>query len=129
MTDPRGNGSGAIAPNSLPLERKLPLLVLGLFTLVLATSLFVSYYEERRSAIEMAGERLEALGQGFAALLEQSTLQRLNLLRRASRDTAILAALATPGRPLSPGVKQALAPLFVQAADTATPPELWDASG
>ena len=37
MSDPHGNGNGtgAHAPDSLPLERKLPLLVLGLFTLVL----------------------------------------------------------------------------------------------
>ena len=133
MFPPRGNGNGTntstTASNTLPLERKLPLLVLGLFTLVLATSLFVSYYEERRSAIEMAGERLEALGQGFAALLEQSSLQRLATLRRASRDTAIQQALRTPDRPLSPAAKQALAPLYVTAADTTTPPQLWDTNG
>jgi signal transduction histidine kinase len=129
MTDLRGNGKSAAAPRTLPLERKLPLLVLGLFTLVLATSLVVSYYEQRRAAIELAGERLEALGQGFAALLQQGSLQRLNTLRRASRDTAIEQALRNPGRPLSPAAKQALAPLYVTATDSSTPPELWDARG
>ena len=126
MSDPRGNGTGAITPDSLPLERKLPLLVLGLFTLVLATSLVISYYEERRSAIEMAGERLAALGQAFAAISEQGAVQRLTLLRRASRDTAVINALRAPTAQLSSKAIQALGTLYVTAADTATPPELWD---
>jgi signal transduction histidine kinase len=129
MADSRGDGTRAFAPKTLPLERRLPLLVLGLFTLVLATSLFVSYYEQRRAAVELAGERLEALGQGFAALIEQGSTQRLNTLRRVSRDTAIQRALRTPDRPLSPAAKQALAPLSVTPIDAATPPELWDANG
>jgi signal transduction histidine kinase len=129
MTDSRGDGRSAFTPKTLPLERRLPLLVLALFTLVLATSLFVSYYEQRRAAIELAGERLEALGQGFAALIEQGSTQRLNTLRRVSRDTAIQQALRSPERPLSPAAKQALAPLSVTTADAATPPQLWDANG
>ena len=126
MSDPRGNGTGAITPDSLPLERKLPLLVLGLFTLVLATSLIISYSEERRSAIEMAGERLAALGQAFAAISEQGAAQRLTLLRRASHDTAVINALRAPTAQLSSKAIQALGTLYVTAADTATPPELWD---
>ena len=129
MSDARGNGTGVIAPDSLPLERKLPLLVLGLFTLVLATSLIISYYEERRSAIETAGARLATLGQAFAAMTEQGVNQRLGLLRRASHDTAVVHALRTPAQPLSSKAIQALGTLYVTAADTATPPELWDARG
>jgi signal transduction histidine kinase len=129
MPDPRGNGTGALAPQSLPLERKLPLLVLGLFTLVLATSLIVSYYEERHSAIQMAGERLAALGQAFAAITEQGVNQRMNLLRRVSHDTAVQNALRAPTKPLTSKAIQALGILYVTPADTATTPELWDARG
>jgi signal transduction histidine kinase len=129
MPDPRGNGTGALAPRTLPLERKLPLLVLALFTLVLATSLIISYYEERHSAIQAAGERLAALGQAFAAISEQGVNQRLTLLRRAARDTAVQNALRSPGKPLSAKAQQALAAMTLTPADTATPVELWDARG
>jgi signal transduction histidine kinase len=129
MSAARDHGAGAIARPSLPLERKLPLLVLGLFTLVLTTSLIVSYYEERHSAIQTAGERLAALGQAFAVIAEQGANQRLTLLRRAARDTAIRNALRSPTTPLSPGAERVLDALYVNPADTATPPELWDARG
>ena len=123
------NGTGALARQSLPLERKLPLLVLGLFTLVLATSLLVSYYEERHAALEAAGERLAALGQAFAALSEQGATQRLVLMRRVARDTAVQNALRSPSKPLSSKAIQALGTMYVNPIDTATPPELWDARG
>ena len=123
------NGTGALARQSLPLERKLPLLVLGLFTLVLATSLLVSYYEERHAALEAAGERLAALGQAFAALSEQGATQRLILMRRVAHDTSVQNALRSPSRPLSSKAIQALGTMYVNPIDTATPPELWDARG
>ena len=129
MSGPRRNGNSAVAPQSLPLERKLPLLVLGLFTLVLATSLIVSYFEERHTAIEMAGERLSALGQALASFVEQASSSRMNLMRRVSRDTAIQAALRTPQRPLSSKALQALDAMYVNPGDTTTPPELWDSRG
>jgi signal transduction histidine kinase len=129
VVNPRSNGATAPARRSLPLERKLPLLVLGLFTFVLATSLLVSYYEERRSAVELAGERLAALSQAFAAIIEQGPNQRLTLMRRASRDTAIQNALRAPERPLSASARQALLGLGLTPADMAMPYELRDAHG
>src|SRR4051812_3921296 len=93
---------------SVPLERKLPLLVLGLFTLVLAITLLVSYYEVRNSAMETASERLRGLGQVFGSIVEQQTATRLNLLRRVARDSAVQTAFAAPSRPLSPNAARAL---------------------
>ncbi len=114
---------------SVPLERKLPLLVLGLFALVLAATLAVSYYEVRTSAIETAGDRLRGVGQVFGSLVEQQTAGRLNLLRRVARDTSIQKAFRSPDRPLDQAALRALAPLATAPADSATPPQLWDARG
>lgn len=129
MSAPRAGSSDAPVFHSLPLERKLPLLVVGLFTLVLATSLVVLYYEEKRAAIEMAGERLTALGQALAAFVEQASSQRINLMRRVARDTSVQNALRTPQRPLSANALHALEAMYVVPGDTITPPELWDARG
>ncbi len=112
---------------SVPLERKLPLLVLGLFALVLAATLAVSYYEVRTSAIETAGDRLRGVGQVFGSLVEQQTAGRLNLLRRVARDSAIQKVFRAPDRPLDPSAIRALAALSAAPADSATPPQLWDA--
>ncbi|HEY4306293.1 MAG TPA: ATP-binding protein [Gemmatimonadaceae bacterium] len=129
MADPRGAGVGAILPASLPLERKLPLLLAGLVALVLATSLTISYYEERHAAIDMAGERLAALGQALAAFVEQASTQRINVMRRVVRDTAIQNALRAPQKPVSANARKALEPMLIAPGDTITPPELWTAQG
>ena len=129
MTEPRSHASNGVPLRSLPLERKLPLLVLAMFAVVLAVSLAVSYVEIRRAAIESAGERLSSLGQSFGSMIEQQTNNRLTALRRVARDTAVQAALHTPNAAPTPGVMRALLPLMTNPADTATPPELFTAAG
>src|SRR4051812_21815752 len=104
MTDSRAPSSNGVPARSLPLERKLPLLVLAMFAVVLAVSLAVSYVEIRRAAIESAGERLSSLGQSFGSIIEQQTNNRLTALRRVARDTAVQAALHTPSAAPTPGV-------------------------
>lgn len=127
MTDATAN---TIAPTrALPLERKLPLLVLGLFTIVLAVSLGVSYYEIRTTAIQTAGERVAGLAQSLGSLMEQQTTARMNTMRRIARDTALQNALRSPDKAPSVAAIRALAPLSTNPADTATPPQLWDAKG
>ena len=94
---------------SLPLERKLPLLILAILTLVLATSLGISYYEVRRSAQLSAGERLTHLSHALASLMQQTD-------RDAPRHDAprrdgyrVVNAFATPDREPSLAAKRAMA--------------------
>ncbi len=127
MIEPQPTGTSAGSARALPLERKLPLVVLGLFTIVFAVSLGASYVEIRRSALEAGGERLSALGQSFAAIVEQQTTVRLNAMRRAARDSAVQAALRTPDKAPSAAALKAMIPL-VTPADSLTPPQLWGPS-
>lgn len=123
-------GGGAVPPDrrSLPLERKLPLLILAILTLVLATSLAISYYEVRRSAQLSAGDRLTHLSRALASLMQQMTATRLATMRRVAADTAVVNAFATPDREPGFAAKRAMLPLTT-IADSLTPPMLWTADG
>ena len=116
-------------PQSLPLERKLPLLNLGLFGLVLAASLSTSYYEIRHSAELSAGERLAGLSQVLGSLVEQQTNARLVLMRRIARDSGVQRALRAPDRRPDAAVTKTLAALITAPTDSATPPQLWRPDG
>lgn len=114
---------------SLPLERKLPLLNLGLFSLVLAASLSASYYEIKHSAEVSAGERLAGLSQALASLVEQQTNARIVTMRHIAHDSGVQRALRTPDVAPDAAVEKTLSPLITTPADTATPPQLWRADG
>ena len=113
---------------SLPLERKLPLLILAILTLVLATSLAISYYEVRRSAQLSAGERLTRISQALASLMQQQTTARLNTMRRVALDTAVVNSFATPDREPSLAAKRAMSAVTMPT-DSLTPPMLWTVGG
>ena len=106
---------------SLPLERTLPLLVLGLFSLVLAISLAASYYEVRHSAMQLAADRLSSLSKVVTSLLEQQMSTRFNLMRRVAKDTAVQRALKSPNKPVSPAAAEALAALVTTRGDSLEP--------
>src|SRR6476469_638343 len=89
MANSAPTNNGTILSSSLPIERKLPLLILGVLAFVLALSLVISYYAIRRAS----------LSQVVASLYQQQTASRLTLMHRASSDTAILNALRHPDRP------------------------------
>ncbi len=118
----------SVGRGSLPLERKLPLLILAVLTLVLATSLAISNYEVRRTAQLSAGERLTRISQALASLLEQQTATRLGAMRRIALDTAVVSAFATPDREPSLAAKRAMATITMPG-DSLTPPMLWTADG
>src|SRR3954470_2196227 len=94
--------------SSLPIERKLPLLILGVLAFVLALSLIISYYAIRRSTQIAAGDRLASLSKVVAQLFQQQTSSRLTLMHRASSDSAILNALRNPERQPGMSVYRAL---------------------
>jgi signal transduction histidine kinase len=116
------------APRSLPLERKLPLLIFGVLSLILVLSVGVSYYEVRRAAQVSTGERLSSLSHVLASMSADPVTSRLALMRHVSADTAVAKALRTPDRPPSPEASRALATL-IGRTDSLTPPELWTTDG
>src|SRR3954468_8451671 len=93
--------TNASLSRSLPLERKLPLLILGVLTFVLAVSLGISYYAIRRSALLSASERLAGLSRVLGPMVQAPIVARLPLMARAAHDTAVIAAVLAPDRPPS----------------------------
>jgi signal transduction histidine kinase len=100
--------------------------VLALFTTVLAISLAISYFEVRNGAIETTAERLGGLGSTLGSTVEQSTQARLGVMHRVASDPAIVAALQSPDKEPSALAARAWGPLVTTAADSATPPQLWN---
>jgi signal transduction histidine kinase len=121
--------NGRSLSSSLPLERKLPLLILGVLAFVLALSLVISYYAIRRSTQIAAGDRLASLAQVVAQLFQQQTAARLTLMHRASSDTAILNALRHPERAPGRSVTRAVGNLVSRTDFNNPPPELWTRDG
>src|SRR6185437_13908346 len=116
-------------PRSIPLERKLPLLILALLGIVVVASLGVSYYEVRRTAELTSADRLASLTSVLAQMSEQSTNTRTTQMRRVALDTAITGALADPTRPLSAAARHALTTLAQALGDTASPAQLLTKQG
>jgi signal transduction histidine kinase len=118
-----------VYPAQLPLERKLPLLVLILFSIILGAWAGVSYYDTRHTAEVAASDRLSTTARVVASTLEQFNSARLALMTTAARDTAVQNALKTPDHALSPGAQRALAPLGVPPAGILAPATLWTSEG
>src|SRR5262245_24799070 len=119
---PAAAGPPAAPSNgSLPLARKLPLLILAILTLVLGASLAISYYEVRRSAQLSAGDRLSRLSHSLASLMEQQTSTKLGLMRRISTDSAVQAAFSTPNRAPSAAAIRTMSAIRLPS-DSLTPP-------
>jgi signal transduction histidine kinase len=113
----------------VPLARKLPLLIVSVLTVVLAVSLFASYFEVKHSAESSAAERLTGLSRVLGSLIEQQVSARVAIMRRVAHDTAVANSLLHPDNKPSPSTVHALAALSITPADTATPAELWTADG
>ncbi len=121
------NGRASGINGSLPLERKLPLLILGVLAIVLVTSLVVSAYEIRRSAETSAVERLAGLATVLGSLAESPLEGRLAAMRHVAQDTTVVNAVSTPDRPANAATQRALRRL-IGGVDSITP-RLWTADG
>jgi len=119
--------SPPVAPRSLPLERKLPLLIFGVLSLVLMLSLGVSYYEVRVAAEASAQERLASLARAVSSMAAEPISVRIGQLRRVAADSFVIKALRTPDRRPGPEASRALAGLTRN--DSLTAAELWAANG
>jgi HAMP domain-containing protein len=112
------NDTRAAGLSGLPLQRKIPLIVLALFGFVLGTGIVVSYFEVRHAAELAAADRLLSLSRVIASLSAQPLTQRVIVTRSVAADPAIVEALRSPGRPTGPAVRTALAPLLAQRSDS-----------
>lgn len=113
---------------SLPLERKLPLLIFGLLALALVVALSITYYELRRSSLDAAEERLASLSRRLALTSETQTAARLALMRTLARDPAVVHALQMPTRPVDSVALAHLATLTPRG-DSSPPAILWTPEG
>lgn len=113
----------------LPLERRLTLVVLILFTLVLGTSLGVSYFEVRHAAELSAADRLSSLADVLGSTSAQQLATRVSSMRRVARAPAIIAAVQSAAEPLSDSAKAALTQLSTTPADTLAHPALLTVDG
>ena len=114
--------------SGLPLQRKIPLIVLALFGFVLGTGIVVSYYEVRHAAELAAADRLKSLSQAIASVAASPLTVRVQNMRRIAADPAIIDALRNPDRPVSAAVRKAMSPILSAAADTGVT-GLWTRSG
>jgi signal transduction histidine kinase len=123
------NGSKA-APglSGLPLQRKIPLIVLALFAFVLGTGIVLSYYEVRHAAELAAADRLKSLSQAIASVAGTPLTQRVTNMRRVAADTTVVDALRNAGQPSEASVRKAMAPLLNGASDSGAI-GLWTRSG
>src|SRR5262245_42167699 len=128
-TLPAPSFADRVSPAQLPLERKLPILVLALFSIILGAWAVASYYETRRAAEAAAAERLSTLARVVGGQIEQLNNMRLAALLSAARDTAVDASLRAPDRPVGPAAQRVLAPLSGPTTNALLPAQLWTADG
>ena len=114
--------------SGLPLQRKIPLIVLALFGFVLGTGIIVSYYEVRHSAELAAADRLKSLSQAIGSVAAQPLTLRVQNMRHIADDPAIVDALRNPDRPVSASVRKAMSPILTTPSDTGVT-GLWTRSG
>ena len=119
---------------SLPLERKLPALLSLILVVTIAVSLAVMARTLETSQRAAARERTSQAARQLAATVNFGTAQRMQLLHKLSRDSALARALAAvdSGRALdSTATRSARAALlkFRVAPDSEALVELWDRNG
>ncbi|MEW5928124.1 MAG: hypothetical protein AB1941_11615, partial [Gemmatimonadota bacterium] len=121
MTSPAQDGA---RPPGLSLERRLPLLMTALLLATMAAGLASAYVEVKRTALDTALERLEAVSGQLATTVATSIGLRVAALDEVGRDPAVLDFLAAHSGASRPAAEAALARLRVpQQQALAT--ELW----
>ena len=83
------------APSAWSLERRLPLLILGLLACVIGLFSAAAYLEVRTSAIERAADRLERFSRELTASSARGSQARFAVLRTLAADSALVAAVLT----------------------------------
>lgn len=121
---------------NMPLERKLPLLVIAVLVATLATFVGLAYREVRHSAELAAGARIQTASRQLAALSSTSITGRAKLLREVAESPAVIRAVGAPSAHHDPASgttnhTDAYAALrrLVLPADSTLAIQLWSANG
>ena len=86
-------------PRALSIEHRLPLLISGLLLLVVVAFAWLAYREVRRSALDLANERLTTISRSLTQLVETGAQRASDLLDAAAHaDSAPAAYLRLPDR-------------------------------
>jgi len=110
------------------ISKLLPLGVVGLFTLALATMVVMAYVEVRSSAIAIAAHRLGGQAQQLASLLGTSAEQRQTVIREFANMPALASFLASSVDTVPAPIADSLH-AFATRQGSSTSIELWDADG
>jgi signal transduction histidine kinase len=113
----------------MSLERKLPLLMIGVLVAVLAGTLGATYGTLAFTAEDAARERLSRAVDAVASTVEAATAARGAALLEVSREQPIRAALLQPGDSATIAAAVAHLEQQMQPGDSLLPLELWDADG
>ena len=118
------------------IERRLPLVMIGLLALILAVALALTYATLATSAQRAMATRVEGAAQQLGTLTEGAMSALRNRVRVVSRDTALRRALVDAqqgnGRSDSAStahVRAALSRLLLGRPDSAATAELWTVDG
>jgi hypothetical protein len=111
----------------LSLEHKLPLLITALLVVSLAAGAFFAYAEVKQTATQAALVRLRTVAQQLATLVAPGVPARLQVMRAAADDPALLAAVDAPDGPARPAAAAVLQALR-RPEEPALPVALWDAA-
>jgi signal transduction histidine kinase len=109
----------------LSLEHRLPLMITALLVVIMAAVVLSAWAEVRRAAIGSALERLRRVTEQLALISGPTIPARLQQMRAAAADPAVLAALQRPDAASRAAATQALEGLRT-AQETELPIMLWD---
>lgn len=110
-----------------PLASRVTLLICALIAAVLGLFLWTAFNEVQRALIVAAGQRMQSASGQIATLLSQSTLQRLEQLRRVGQSQELQALLAAPTDDTRAAAERVLAPLTAAPGQQSI--EVWDVGG
>ena len=103
---------------SLPIQRRLPLLICVLLLVLISTFTLVSYIGVRQTSFEVASERLNTISDQLRSMLEQSSKMLLARTRTVAEKDSIKGILLSNGNYSSVGALKELEKL---RTDTVTP--------
>ena len=101
-TKPRNPWLGRLLPYSLPIQRRLPLLICVLLLVLISSFTIVSYLGIKRNSVETARDRLQTVSGQLASMLEQSSRMLISRTRMTGEKEEIKRFLLSKSELSSP---------------------------
>jgi len=96
-TRPRNSWVGRLLPYSLPIQRRLPLLICILLLVLISSFTIVSYIGIKRNSLETAKDRLQTVSGQLASMLEQSSRMMVTRTRALAEKEELKKFLLSNG--------------------------------